>query len=175
MRVAGLEVRLGHARRKLDRALEARERLVVFALGHQHQADAVVRLGEIRPYARRFAIGRERSLRLAAVAPRAGEIVVRLGHRGLELHRALEQRDRLVELAALRVLRAERKALGGGLRRRSLGAEQPLQHAIVPSTPVTAWPPSSTASLPIRIHTRPSRPICIPWRATYPAPNRSPT
>jgi hypothetical protein len=64
--------------------------------------------------------------------------VVRAGAVRRELGRATQQLDRLVELAALRQLAAQAKAGVGGLRRRRPGAEQPLQHASVPSTQVTA-------------------------------------
>lgn len=100
-----------------------------------------MRLGELQVELRRLAIRRQRRDRVAAVAIGTAEVVVRAGALRRKLGRAAQQRDRLVELAALGELAAQAKARIGGLRRRRPGAEQPLQHASVPSTQVTAWPP----------------------------------
>jgi hypothetical protein len=132
------------ARRRLARAsspAQAGEGLLVATLAHQHEAHTVVRFGEVRLELGGLAIGVHRRRGIAAVAIGAAEVVVRPRAIGRELGRAAQQRDGLLELPALRELAAQPKARVGRIRRRCLGAEQPLQHARVPSTQVTAWPP----------------------------------
>src|SRR5262249_40928730 len=127
------------------------------ALLAQQRAEGQVRVGPLRPQLDRPPVGVERIERIAAVAVGAAKIEVRLGELGAQLDGALQGIDRFHKAPALRSGRAVVEVL---LCARS--------HYVcsTPSMQASASPPSQMSSASTRMETRPSRPSCIPWRAT---------